>query len=163
MLKLKAEPLMGRSGHDAGRQLLMQMYQQETGRPMPQIAVLPKGKPYFPGDRLHFSISHTRYHVFCALSDRPVGIDAEERDRPVKLRLAKKILSDHEYRRFLQHPDPHDALLRLWVLKEAAAKLSGEGLHGYPNHTDFSPDDPRIQILQGCLVATIQQEEPYAF
>ena len=42
----------------------------------------------------------------------------------------------------------------------AAAKLSGEGLRGYPNHTDFSPDDPRITEMNGCRVAVM--EETYA-
>ena len=55
------------------------------------------------------------------------------------------------------------ALLRFWVLKEALVKCGGEGLQGYPNHTDFHPDDPRIQIRDGCLVAVIQQEESHAF
>ena len=42
--------------------------------------------------------------------------------------------------------------------KEAAAKLSGEGLRGYPNHTNFSLDDPRVQQIDGCLVAVIEGE-----
>ena len=50
-------------------------------------------------------------------------------------------------------------LLRLWVLKEAAAKLSGEGLRGYPNHTDFSPEDPRLREIDGCIVAIFGGEE----
>ena len=48
------------------------------------------------------------------------------------------------------------SLLRFWVLKEAAAKLTGEGLRGYPNHTDFSPDDPRITVIDGCYVAVLE-------
>ena len=92
------------------------------------------------------------------LSSHPVGIDAEEKDRRVDLRLADKILSADERRRFDQADDPRDALLRLWVLKEAAAKLTGEGLRGYPNHTDFSPNDPRIQEIDGCYVAVFEGE-----
>ena len=106
---------------------------------------------------LHFSISHTKNHVFCALSDRPVGLDAEEMDRDVNLRLAEKILSQAETVRWEASPDKRAALLRLWVLKEAAAKLSGEGLKGYPNHTDFDPEDPRIMELDGCFVAVFTE------
>lgn len=157
MLKIAGEALDGRTGHEAGRELLARMYRQETGEECPEIAVAERGKPYFVTGRLHFSISHTRRHVFCALSDRNVGLDAEETDREVNLRLAGKILSESEKRRFDAAPDKRAALLKLWVLKEAAAKLSGEGLRGYPNRTDFSPDDPRIIEMAGCYVAVLTE------
>lgn len=49
-------------------------------------------------------------------------------------------------------------MLTFWVLKEAAAKLTGEGIKGYPNHTDFNLTDPRVQRLNGCLVAVLEGE-----
>ena len=146
------EPLNGRSGHDVGRELLKQAYREKTGQDCPEIQTTERGKPYFVGSSLHFSISHTRNHAFCALSDVCVGIDAEEKDRDIHLKLAEKILSPAEKLRFDGSPQ---ALLRFWVLKEAAAKLSGEGLRGYPNHTDFSPYDPRVTEIDGCYVAVI--------
>lgn len=148
---------MGRGGHEAGRELLARLYREETGQDCPEIRITDRGKPFFIGSSLHFSISHTKKHVFCALSHAPVGIDAEERDRGIDLRLASKILSPAEKARFDAAADQRDTLLRLWVLKEAAAKYTGEGLRGYPNHTDFSPDDPRIQIIDGCYVAVITE------
>ena len=161
MLLIQFERLEGRSGHDTGRALLARMYLEAAGNAMPEIRIAPGGKPYFPGNPLYFSISHCKNPVFCALSDVPVGIDAEEPDRQVSPRLAEKILSGPEYERFLRCPDRNAALLRFWVLKEAAVKLTGRGLHGYPNQTDFSPDDPRIRILDGCPVAVFRQEEPH--
>jgi len=159
MLKISAEALNGRSGHAAGRELLARMYREQTGEEPPEIAVADRGKPYFVDSALHFSISHTPVHVFCALSDRPVGLDAEEMDRGVNLCLADKILSEPEKRRWASSPDKRAALLRLWVLKEAAAKLTGEGLRGYPKHTDFDPDDPRVTEMNGCYVAVIENAE----
>ena len=158
-MKIGCSPLQGRSGHDAGRALLAQMYQEHTGTPMPEILVAQRGKPYFAEGNLHFSISHTKNHVFCVLSTAPVGIDAEELDRPVDLRLADKILSPTEKAQYDAAPDKRLALLRFWVLKEAAAKCTGEGLRGYPNQTDFSLDDPRIIERDGCFVAVIRSEE----
>lgn len=149
---LAGELLNGRSGHEAGRQLLEKLYREYTGQECPEILTADRGKPYFAGNPVHFSISHTPRHVFCALSDRPIGIDAEETDRQVNLKLADKILSPAEKARF---DGTREALLRLWVLKEAAAKYTGEGLRGYPNHTDFDPNDPRIQEIDGCFVAVI--------
>ena len=156
-MDIRSMELGDRTGHEAGRQLLETMYREKTGQPMPPILVAERGKPYFAAGDLHFSISHTKKRVFCALSDCPVGIDAEERDRKILLSLAEKILSPEEQLRFQTCSDRREALLRFWVLKEAAAKLTGEGLRGYPDHTDFDPGDPRVQILDGCFVAVITE------
>ena len=94
----------------------------------------------------------------CVLSDRNVGVDAAETDRRVHPGLAGKILSAPERERVDRSDDPRLALLRLWVLKEAAAKLTGEGLRGYPNQTDFSPEDSRVREIDGCLIAVLQEE-----
>lgn len=125
--------------------------------PLPAIAVTERGKPYFPDSALHFSISHTKNHVFCAISERPIGIDAEELGRDINLQLAEKILSIPEKAQFHEAQDKRLALLTFWVLKEAQAKCTGEGLRGYPNHTNFSLTDPRVQTLDGCLVAIIEK------
>lgn len=142
-------------GHAAGRQLLEKMYRAHTGRQMPEILLTDQGKPYFAAGDLHFSISHTRYYVFCALSDVPIGIDAEEADRDIDLRLAEKILSPSEKEQYNAATDKRTALLTFWVLKEAQAKYTGEGLRGYPNRTNFRLDDPRVQKIDNCLVAII--------
>lgn len=159
MLALESRPLDGRNGHEAGRALLRQMVEQLTGTPMPPVEKTPMGKPYFVGSKLQFSISHTKTHVFCALSDRPIGIDAEELTRQVDLRLAEKILSEHELACYRQASDKNRALLTFWVLKEAAAKCTGRGLQGFPNRTNFSLTDTRVRMQEGCLVAVIEEED----
>ena len=158
-MRLKWERLDGRSGHEVGRQLLGQLYREETGEELPEIRIAPRGKPYFVDSSLHFSISHTKEHAFCVLAECPVGIDAEEKDRRINLRLAEKILSEPERVRFEAASDRRDTLLRLWVLKEAAGKLTGEGINGYPDHTDFDPCDTRIQEIDGCYVAVLKEND----
>lgn len=148
-----------RTGHEAGRQLLERLYREATGMPLPEILMTDRGKPYFADKSLHFSISHTKKHAFCALSENNIGIDAEELDRKVNLKLAEKILSSGEKKQFDAAEDKHKALLTFWVLKEAAAKLSGEGLRGYPDHTDFSLEDPGVTEISGCLVAVLEEGE----
>lgn len=149
--------LEGETGHNAGLRLLAALYRERTGNDLPSIARTDRGKPYFPGDPLYFSISHTPRHAFCALSPSPIGIDAEESDRILRPSLADKILSPGERRQYDAAPDKRRALLAFWVLKEAAAKLSGEGLRGYPNHTNFILPDPRVRELGGCLVAILEE------
>ena len=143
-------------GHAAGQELLKQLYSEHFSGEMPEIAVTDRGKPYFLNSSVQFSITHTKHHVFCALSDRPVGIDAEEVDRKIDLRLADKILSPTEKAQYEAAPDKRLALLTFWVLKEAAAKCTGEGLRGYPNQTDFSLNDPRVTTKHSCLIAVIE-------
>lgn len=157
LLALEAEPLAGRENHEAGRALLARLVRQLTGEDPPPILTEARGKPYFAHGDLHFSISHTKGHVFCALADGPVGLDAEELSRRPSPRLAQRILSPNELRQYGAAADKDRALLTFWVLKEAAVKLTGEGLRGYPNDTDFSLDDPRVREMDGCLVAVMTE------
>ena len=142
--------LNGRDGHTVGRELLAQL----CGGNVPEIAITPQGKPYFANQNLHFSISHTKAHAFCCLSETNVGLDAEEMDRRISPALADKILSPAEKPRCTCDAD----ILRLWVLKEAFAKLTGKGLGNYLYETDFDPRDPRVLIIDGCFVAVLEEE-----
>ena len=91
-MKLLYKRLDGQDGHTAGRELLEAL----CDGPLPKIAYTKLGKPYFVGSDLHFSISHTPRHAFCVVSDKPVGMDAEEMDRNISLSLAEKLLSPTE-------------------------------------------------------------------
>lgn len=143
-------------GHREGRRLLQSLYHTHMGDPMPPIQTTRQGKPYFEDHPVHFSITHTKQHVFCALSQRPIGIDAEAQDRSIDLKLADKILSPAEKARWEACPDKRLCLLRLWVLKEAYAKATGRGWGSYLYETDFDPNDPRIQTVHDCLLAIIE-------
>lgn len=156
-MRIASCDLKGLTGHEAGRLLLKQLYREETGEDLPPVLVTQRGKPCFEASPLHFSISHTKKHAFCVLSYKEVGIDAEEKDREIDLRLAEKILSPMEKAQFDAAENKRLALLRFWVLKEAAAKATGEGLRGYPNKTNFSLNDPRVTEMDGCLVAVITE------
>ena len=153
---LLSEALNGRSSHEVGRALLAQLYRQATGEELPPIAVTPQGKPYFTEGSWHFSISHTDHYAFCVLSQHNVGLDAEEKGRPVSPKMLKKFLSNREKARL--GSDPEDDFLRLWVLKEAEAKLTGRGMGNWMKNTDFDPFDQRIQEINGCYVAVLEEE-----
>jgi 4'-phosphopantetheinyl transferase len=159
MLKIAGREILNGDGHETAFSLLKTLWQEETDKPFPEIARTDRGKPYFLGENLHFSITHTKKYAFCALSDRTVGIDAEELERKINPALAEKILSPGELTQYTVAEDKNKALLTFWVLKEAAAKCSGEGLRGYPNQTDFPLTDTRVEERMGCLVAVITDEE----
>lgn len=154
---LASAPIAPGKGHEAGRLLLSQLYRQATGEEMPPIALSPMGKPYFADSPWHFSISHTPNWVFVALEKHPVGLDAEELTRQVNPKLAQKILSPGEYAQYEAAEDKNKALLTFWALKEAQGKLTGEGVRPWPNHTNFSLDDPRIFTRDGCILALLEE------
>lgn len=148
-------PLSEETGHHAGRRLLLQLYDAHAGGEMPPIITTQRGKPCFSDSKWHFSISHTKRHAFCVLAGQNVGLDAEEMDRQIDLHLADKILSPPERARFDAAEDPRGALLRLWVQKEAYAKLTGRGWGSYLYETNFDPEDAKI--MDGCYVAVMQE------
>lgn len=158
-MQIGHKALNGQSGHDAGRQLLEELYRQAAGQLLPEIRTTDRGKPYFADAKLHFSISHTRDHVFCVLSETPVGIDAEQTDRKINSPLVNKVLSPTEKERYHRAQDKQAAFLKLWVLKEAYAKLTGRGWGSYLYETDFDPEDARVTEMYGCYVAVMEETE----
>ena len=148
-MKLAWKRLDGRDGHRVGRELLAELV-----TPLPEILVTERGKPYFRDSDLHFSISHTKNHAFCVVSQQNIGIDAEEMGRPVSPKLAKHVLSPTEFARYEASDDPDDTLLRLWVQKESYAKLTGRGWGNYLYETDF--DAENVQIIDGCYVSIVE-------
>ncbi len=94
----------------------------------PLLAWHEGGKPYLPHHpKLHFSISHCREAVACAVSGTPVGVDVE-RVRPFKESLARYVLNEEELQQVMQSPAPDMAFAKLWTVKESLLKLTGEGI-----------------------------------
>ena len=71
-MKIAHSTVDSRGAHAIGRELLAELYLEETGEPLPPILIQDRGKPCFAHGDWHFSITHTRNHVFCVLSDVPV-------------------------------------------------------------------------------------------
>ena len=145
--------LSGENGHDGGRRLLASLYGQFSERPMPPICLTEQGKPYFEGEDLHFSVSHTKDHVFCCLGTCNVGIDGEEADRQLSDRIAEGYLSREERSRWEALGRRQEDLLRLWILKEAYAKLTGRGIGKYLKEICQRQECPMQQpFLRGYLL-----------
>ena len=94
----------------------------------PQFEYGPHGKPFIVGHpEIHFSLSHCREAVACAVSNRPVGIDVESVQR-YRESLAQYTMSDEEQQLIAAAERPDVAFIRLWTMKEARLKLTGEGI-----------------------------------
>ena len=162
MVKIYCMPRGEKSGSEMVYALLGHAYNIHFREVLPVIEKTPNGKPYFPErSDIHFSLSHARTHVLCALSDKPVGADIES-PRPISLRARRFFCSDAELELF----DPLD----LWVLKESYIKLHGLTLASM-NEFRFSRDGARIIApdvsvnsslyhFDGCSAAVCVMGEP---
>ena len=86
------------------------------------------GKPSILGhSEIFFNLSHCRKAVACVVADSPVGIDVEETCR-FSDSIARYTLDDEEYESVVKADNPSQAFIRLWTMKEALLKYTGEGL-----------------------------------
>lgn len=92
----------------------------------------PLGKPYFEGDPLFASLSHTEDKAVLVIADFPIGIDFERENRSLPTKKMQEKLGVKHF-----SPAENDAIacgdisfLEMWVKKEAAVKLTGEGISG---------------------------------
>lgn len=107
----------GISGHDAAYALLRFAFSEIYGEATPETAKTDDGKPYFPTrSDVHFSLSHTKDYVLCAMGDFPVGADIEK-IRELRPGLNKRVRSEDEMNDF--------DFFSSWVLKESFIKLCG--------------------------------------
>ena len=144
----------------AARELLDLLCRRVLDAPAPPLLREPGGKPRFAREDLHCGIAHTRGHVFAALADGPVGLDAEDLSRPLRLETARRVLSPGEA---LPPGQERQGLLRYWTLKEAYLKYTGQGLRRDMRGLTFTLEpephlagsDLHFAQLEafGCLVA----------
>ena len=126
-----------RAGSLTGEWLLRQLLRQHWGMEDPVILRGSSGCPVLQDAALYLSITHSADLVACAVSDSPIGIDAE-RLKPFRWAMMEKICTPEERRYLLQQLQPEgeictdpDAVCRffeLWTGKEAWFKLQGTGI-----------------------------------
>lgn len=113
----------------------------EGGKPMLDPAQAPAD--------LHFNLSHTRGLATCAVGGpHALGIDAEAWREPAPIDLAKRYFAPAEAQLVAdQPPSARPALFyRLWTLKEAYIKATGQGLAAPLDSFAFSLDPVAITI-----------------
>ena len=93
------------------------------------------GKPALTGgeEGLDFNLSHTAGAVACAVvsgggPENGIGIDLEAADRRITLELADRFFAADETGWIREQPQPDQAFLAVWTLKEAFVKAAGRGL-----------------------------------
>lgn len=85
-------------------------------------------KPYIVGHPdVHFNLSHCKGAIACAVFDHPIGVDVEVVGR-YNESLARHCMTDAEVEQILVSDEPDYEFTSLWTKKEAALKLTGEGI-----------------------------------
>ena len=122
--------------HDHGQRtcaaaylLLCQGLKEEYGiTEKPVFEYGPHGKPSIVGHpEIHFNLSHCREAALCYVSDRPVGVDVESMRR-CSDSLISYTMNAHEQDVIRRADNPTLEFIRLWTMKEAVLKLTGEGI-----------------------------------
>lgn len=162
MLSAQRREQLQKFRHELGRKtcamayvLLRQGLQQEYGlQEAPLFCYGEHGKPHIAGrPDIHFSLSHCRAGVICALSDRPVGVDIES-IRRYDDSLARYTMNESELQLLSASDHPGLDFTRLWTMKEAVLKCGGSGIN-----------DHLKQALEGVtgIETTVNEEKGYVY
>jgi len=104
------------------------------------------GKPLIEG--INFNISHSYNLVAIAISSHEVGIDLELVEEKDNERIAKKIMNEEEYQKYLKNKE---YFYKVWTKKEAYLKRKGLSLEFALNK------DQRIEDVASYYI----QDEDY--
>ena len=93
----------------------------------------PLGRPRVDTGEFDFSMSHAGKLCLVAISQvHRIGIDLENVRQPIEPDLLDLIAGPTERARLEREPTVHEAILSLWVAKEAVLKADGAGLSRDP-------------------------------
>ena len=94
----------------------------------PDFDIGENSKPFLASKpHINFNLSHCKGGACCIFSEAPVGIDIQELRRG-KLNAMLKICSEEEKNTIQNALDPELEFCRIWSIKEAISKESGDGI-----------------------------------
>lgn len=94
---------------------------------VPEFVYNEFGKPSLPNLSIHFSLSHCKDAVACAVFDRNIGIDVES-IVPYNPDVARRVCTVGELKMLEQSSNKDVEFIKLWTVKEAISKYEGMGL-----------------------------------
>lgn len=100
---------------------------------MPHFSFNEQKKPFLTNYDVHFNFSHCDGFVLCGVDKAPLGVDVQNYIPGVSS-LKRRFLSGGEAEAFKDEK----ALIRLWTLKEAYGKYTGQGILYDMKSCDFS-------------------------
>ena len=108
--------------------LLQRALREEYGiTEVPEFVYNEFGKPSLSTLPIHFSLSHCKDAVACAVSDHNIGIDVES-IVPYTPDVARRVCTAAELQMLDQSENKDVEFIKLWTVKEAISKYEGMGL-----------------------------------
>ena len=108
--------------------LLERALREEYGiTEVPEFVYNEFGKPSLSNLPIHFSLSHCRDAVACAVSDHNIGIDVEN-VVSYNPDVAWRVCTVAEFEMLEQSANKDVDFIKLWTVKEAISKYEGMGL-----------------------------------
>lgn len=102
------------------------------------------GKPYIKElPEVHFSISHSGIWWCCAIADKTVGLDVQEKRTRNQEKLARRFFHPDEVAWLEKHGFEH--FCRLWTYKESYVKFTGKGLTEGMDYFSVVSDSSKIK------------------
>lgn len=144
--------------HLAGRYLLPTLFEDF---PLEEILIADTRKPFLPGEKYHFSISHCgNYAAAVVSSAQRVGVDIELPTDKI-FRISHKFLTPQE-KMFLDEQMSPAQLLQLatllWSTKESMFKWFGDGGLDFREHMHIENIEGNNE--EGKLICSFQKFEP---
>lgn len=98
---------------------------------MPIVTFSESGKPVFPKNELHFSLSHSGKLVAVLVSSENCAVDVEKIAPNAAEKLSTRCMHENEIAAGMD-------FFECWTKKECLAKLSGKGLSSRPSAIDLT-------------------------
>jgi 4'-phosphopantetheinyl transferase EntD len=139
--------------HLAGRYLLQELF---PDFPYHLIEIAFTRKPFLPGEKYHFSISHCGDYAAVIISTQSrVGIDIEQAVSKIE-KIKHKFLNENELHLY---PAADEKLLTLfWSAKEAVFKWYGDGEVDFRKHINIP--EANVALSQGSISVEFLKKEP---
>ena len=142
--------------------LLQHALREEYGiTELPEFVYNEFGKPSFQNLPIHFSLSHCKDAVACAVSDHNIGIDVET-IVPYNPDVARRVCTATELEMLTQSEDQDADFIKLWTMKEAISKYEGMGLSLPFSEIDTKMYTTHTQICYEnnyCITVCYKQNE----
>ncbi len=155
-----------------GEMLARRAISEQTGLEIDKISILraENGKPYCENADIHFSISHSKERVVCAVSEQPLGVDTEKiRFTEPRITRACCVGSDFSYIFGNSDQDVQtlndeqlERFFTLWTAKEAYCKYTSVGVTGM-KHITLADIMPYCKIIKdnGFVTAIYSPKNDY--
>lgn len=141
--------------HFAALELLSAALAEDWGLHHCRMVRDAKGKPMLVCSGVHVNLSHSRKMAVCGIALTPLGVDCEG-PRQVKSATVQRVCAESEQQLLLQSEEPAYDFARLWTLKEAYGKCTGEGIRMPLTHAEFDFSHEMLRFLH-------TQKEAYGF